>query len=319
MGVKYLNSFLNSYTFKGRKLIHLSELSGKKISIDISIYLYKYKSQDALFEKIFLLCSVLKKYNIIPLIIFDGKITEKKREELELRKIKRQQAENSFKNIMTEINENKLEMTDKIKEKILLLKRQLVKISKNDISNVKKLITGLGIKYIDAIYEADSLCSELVLKKKVDACLSDDTDMFVYGCTKVLRNINLNNHTVMLYNRNTILNELDISLDDFKWMCILSSTDYLKFENNIFKNYLLYTKYKKNKKKLYLQISFIEWYKNKGYIDDLKLKDCEEIYNLYNLEKNNTLKNYKYMLINYIQNDLNLIKNILKLDRFIFA
>ena len=58
---------------------------------------------------------------------------------------------------------------------------------------------------------------ELVFKKKVDACLSDDTDMFVYGCPKVLRNINLSNHTVVLYNRNIILKELDLSLNDFNF------------------------------------------------------------------------------------------------------
>ena len=61
------------------KCIPLGELHGKKIAIDISIYLYKYEAEDCLIENMYLLLSILNKYNIIPIFIFDGKSpTEKK-------------------------------------------------------------------------------------------------------------------------------------------------------------------------------------------------------------------------------------------------
>jgi len=44
-----------------------------------------------------------------------------------------------------------------------------------------------GVSYIDADGEADQLCASLVLKNKVYACLSEDMDLFVYGCPRVLR------------------------------------------------------------------------------------------------------------------------------------
>ena len=83
-----------------------------------------------------------------------------------------------------------------------------------------------GIIYYDAEGEADKLCAQLVINKHAWACLSDDMDLFVYGCTRVIRHISLLNHTVIFYNIQSILRELNISMRDFKEIMILSGTDY---------------------------------------------------------------------------------------------
>ena len=36
--------------------------------------------------------------------------------------------------------------------------------------------------------EADELCAKLVIKRYAYACLSEDMDLFVYGCNKIMRN-----------------------------------------------------------------------------------------------------------------------------------
>jgi hypothetical protein len=56
--------------------------------------------------------------------------------------------------------------------------------------------------------------------------MSDDTDMFVYGCPTVLRNISLLNHSVMSYNMSEILKILSLTQHEFKMMCVISGTDY---------------------------------------------------------------------------------------------
>ena len=83
-----------------------------------------------------------------------------------------------------------------------------------------------GIIYYDAEGEADKLCAQLVINKHAWACLSDDMDLFVYGCTRIFRHISLLNQTVIFYNIQSILRELDIPLRDFKEIMILSGTDY---------------------------------------------------------------------------------------------
>ena len=55
MGIKNLNRFLlDNCNKKSITKIHLSKLSGKKLVIDVSIYLYKFLSENALIENMYL-------------------------------------------------------------------------------------------------------------------------------------------------------------------------------------------------------------------------------------------------------------------------
>ena len=61
MGIHLLNRFLRTKNPIGIKEIHLNSFKNKKVAIDISIYLYRYASQDALTENIFKMCK--NRYN----------------------------------------------------------------------------------------------------------------------------------------------------------------------------------------------------------------------------------------------------------------
>ena len=115
---------------------------------------------------------------------------------------------------------------DDIAETMRELKKQFVRLRDSDIVNVKELIVSFGFATIDAEGEADALCANLCLKRRVDACMSDDMDMFVYGCPVVLRSISLLNHSVVTYNTNEILKSLSLTQQEFKMMCVVCGTDY---------------------------------------------------------------------------------------------
>jgi hypothetical protein len=106
-----------------------------------------------------------------------------------------------------------------------LLKKKFVRISKNDIENVKHLMRVYGATYYDAPGEADELCAMLTIKGKVWACLSEDMDMFVYGCPRVIRYFSLLNHTIVLYDMKEILDKLGFTQKELREICILSGTD----------------------------------------------------------------------------------------------
>ena len=55
MGIKLLSSLLKSFCPKTINKIHLSSLANKKICIDTSIYLYRFKAQERLIEQFYLL------------------------------------------------------------------------------------------------------------------------------------------------------------------------------------------------------------------------------------------------------------------------
>ena len=64
MGIKLLSKLLKQECSDVTKTVHLSELYGKKLCIDASIYLYRFKCNEALLENLFLMCSIFRQYNI---------------------------------------------------------------------------------------------------------------------------------------------------------------------------------------------------------------------------------------------------------------
>ena len=93
MGIKHLNRFLRDEAKESIKFISLSELSGKKVAVDISIYMYKYASEGTLLENMYLMLSTLRYYEIVPVFIFDGKPPPEKKNLLLKRKENKQEAE----------------------------------------------------------------------------------------------------------------------------------------------------------------------------------------------------------------------------------
>ena len=79
MGVKLLSKLLKQECNDVTNTVHLSQLYGKKLCIDASIYLYRFKCNEALLENLYLMCSVFRKYNIDVIFVFDGKPGDEKK------------------------------------------------------------------------------------------------------------------------------------------------------------------------------------------------------------------------------------------------
>ena len=234
MGIRHLNRFIQQRCPDTSTRIHLRDLSGKRIAVDTSIYMYRYSGEGALLENMYLMASVFRHYDIHAVFIFDGPPPPQKTELIELRRKKKDLAKKQYDALVEIIKEKKqtlpasVETTeiDDIEDTMRELKKQFVRLRDCDITNVKELLVSFGFATIDAEGEADVLCAKLSIKKRVDACLSDDTDMFVYGCPIVLRHISLLNHSVVSYDTREILKKLALTQQEFKMMCVVCGTDY---------------------------------------------------------------------------------------------
>ena len=326
MGIKHLNKFLRTECCDSIKVISIAELSGKKIAVDISIYMYKYESNEALIENMYIMLTVFRQYNIIPIFIFDGKPPTEKKALLQKRREDKKEAEKEY-NILKQQLEMNITSNNKqeIQTNMHLLKKQFVYISREKIEQVKNLIRAYGATYYDAIGEADELCAMLVLKNKVWACLSEDMDMFVYGCTRVIRYLSLFNRTAVLYDMKGILENLSLTQKELREICVLSGTDYniqtcnnkSKNTPNICETLKLFSKYKKDKEKENFDLDFYEWLKiNSDYITDYEL--LKNIYDIFDLKKKSLISFEKIKITNGPIDNEN-IKNILKIDGFIFS
>ena len=310
MGVKLLSKLLKTQCYEETKQIHLSSLFGKKICIDVSIYLYRYKSQDTLIESFYLMCSLFKHYNITPIFIFDGKPPESKREELEKRKQNRIDCEEKYNVLKQQVGYN---ITKDQKKELSYLQRGMTKINWEDIKAVKELFDAYGIKYMTAIGEADVLCASLVIKKKVYAVLTEDMDLFAYTCPIVLRYFSLANHTCILYDLKKILKKLDIDKQNFRTLCVLAGNDYYTNDNNIFHYLKIYNRYKKIKNKP----NFMNWLQETKYLNNDEIEDIVNVLNIYKNVKNE-LSNYPYTAIRFGNTDKDALYSILERDRFVF-
>jgi len=314
MGIKNLNRYLQQQCSEGIKKISLNDLRGKKIAIDTSIYLYRFVGENALLENFYLMISIFREYNIIPLFVFDGKPPKEKNELLKKRKDDKKIAQNKY----NELKE-KLEIADEnnikeIKENMEILKKNFIKVHHTDIENVKELIKALGVSYIEAPGEADKLCAKLVCKNKVYACLSEDMDLFVYGTTRVLRYLSLLNKTVIMYDTKSILSQLNVTLDEFKSICIISGTDYgAHSDNSLFKTLKYFKKYKKSDKN-----DFYEWLdENTKYVDNIY--NLYGVVSLFNLGDMPEYKDFEQIRIMNSPINESILINIMEKENFIFV
>ena len=320
MGIRLLNKYIKTNCKKGVNVIKMENLRGKYIAIDTSIYLYRFLQEEVLLENFYLLLSLLKFYNITGIFVFDGKPPEEKYKLIDKRNSVKAEAREKYKELemkINKINNNDYEREEKndILNEMVELKKKFVKLERYHIEIIKKLITAFGESYIDAEGEADQLCAKLVIKKIAYACLSEDMDLFLYGCPRVLRYLSLLNESMVLYNLSEILKELEISLNDFRQICVLSGTDYNNNNNigiDLYKSVEFYKSYKNDEKNN--NIDFYTWIDNNmnGIVNIIELYLINNMFLLDNVN----LKQYK---INRTLIDKDNIKEIMKQDGFIFV
>ncbi len=327
MGIHMLNRFIQYNCPDSLSCIPLSSLSGKKIAVDISIYLYKYLSENALLENLYLMISIFRHHNIIPIFVFDGKPPIEKNETIELRKKHKKNAYDEYNKLKKLLDEVETETTstdidtgtgtgtgtgtdglkkentirveidedtfieisstneEELRNTMKQLKKKFIMLKKKHIQDVKTLLQAYGMTYYESPGEADILCANLVSKNIVYACLSEDTDMFVYGCSRVLRYLSLTSSTVILYDFQNILKTLDSTLEEFKQFSIMFGCDYLRQPKEE-KNKIANTHTHTTPTNIFTAYKLFKRYKTSaGYIE------CGDFYNWTNDDQDNNIEN----------------------------
>lgn len=267
MGIRYLNTYMKNKCNNGIKTMQLKELAGCSLAIDISIYMYRYEMEDKLIENTVALINILLSYNINPVFVFDGKPPEEKTQTLNIRKERRKEASEQCKEILEKINSGEADCNDLYNYE--RFKQESTRITREKVNTIKKIISGFNLTQYTANGEADELCAFLVLNGYCWGCMSDDMDMFVYGCNNIVRDVDIYKQTAVVYNLPVILYELNINYANFKQVCILAGTDYnnnmsetdeRKNMLNIYVVFKLYNRFTRKVK--YNNMLFYDWLKH---------------------------------------------------------
>ncbi len=225
--LKYFESKIN-YIPARRKLY---SLRGKRIAIDASIYMWKFKTSEnelGIYQFIKFINMFLR-YGIIPVFIFDGKPTSLKKKEIEKRKERNRKMIETIHNFDIGIsgNGNTGNTNTEIKkiEKLRIVSRL---VSPEDWAFLYNLLDHYGIKYIRINgREAEGYCSYLNRTGQVDYVMTEDTDVLLYGAHHWIKNINFYNKDVIIYDLRTFRYKLKVSdRDELIKLIILFGTDF---------------------------------------------------------------------------------------------
>ena len=253
MGIKQLNNLLRSKCPEVFQEIHLSEFAYQKVSIDVSLYLCKFKSlSDSWLGSFTKLISCLRKHNVHCVFIFDNGHPEEKTKEREERRNNREKnrvriemweswlekfekGEEEWNTCLDELigsGSAALTIVEKKREVKHILekkRRSLLSIVDEDFIKLRLLFDAMKVSYYDAPLEAETMCADLCKRGIVAAAMSDDTDVLAYGSPVFLTKVDIYRGTATKILYKDMLEKLKLgSSSQFLDLCIMCGTDYNK-------------------------------------------------------------------------------------------
>ncbi len=107
------------------------------------------------------------------------------------------------------------------------LSKRSVHITKEQINDVKTMLTFMGIPYVEAPCEAEAQCAELTKGSKVFASATEDMDCLTFGSKVLLRHLtDSRTKNVTEIHINKVLDTLNLTYEQFVDFCILCGCDY---------------------------------------------------------------------------------------------
>tara|TARA_B110001450_G_scaffold253816_1_gene277988 strand:- start:567 stop:1544 length:978 start_codon:yes stop_codon:yes gene_type:complete len=232
MGIKGLTGLIKKTSPDSIQHIGLYTMKEKRVAIDTSIFLYKslinvrskgdyLRNKDGKvvshIQGLYYKTNQLLSFGITPIYIFDGKPPQEKSQTIKERVKKADECK------------TKMDATTDKKEK-LNLEKGTIRIKKEYIDDLKRLFDSMGVSYIHPDGEAEAYASELCKIGFVDAVMTEDMDTLSYGCPQLVRGCIDKSikrpEVITTFNFQKILEDFQMTHDEFIDMCILCGCDY---------------------------------------------------------------------------------------------
>lgn len=212
---------------------HLQEYLGKTIAIDAYAWLHRGAYSCAL-ELALGTCSAngfisfclnrvkfLLSLQITPIFVFDGDYLPAK-EGTEKRRLEHRQQQ---------LQLVKQHLGAGNRSEAFRCSQRCVDVTPSMAHRLQQELKKLGVRFIVAPYEADAQLAFLSCSGQVDAIISEDSDLFLFGCKCVL--FKMDDNGVVEEIRSDYLTTAcefsfpGMSMEQFRHICILSGCDYL--------------------------------------------------------------------------------------------
>ncbi|CAI8491375.1 unnamed protein product [Hanseniaspora opuntiae] len=106
------------------------------------------------------------------------------------------------------------------------LQRDAEEVTPQMVEEVQELLQHFGIPYLTAPMEAEAQCAELMRLELVDGIITDDSDVFLFGGSKIYRKMFQEKQFVEFYDLEAIHGTLGLSRDFLIDLAFLLGSDY---------------------------------------------------------------------------------------------
>jgi len=235
MGIKNLMKLIQDECPGAVKETVMKNYFGRKIALDASMCLYQFLiavRQDgnqltneagevtSHLNGLFYRTIRMVEAGLKPVYVFDGKPPQMKSHELQKRKEMRAKAADDLeeaKETGTAADIDKQE-------------RRLVKVTKEHVIECKRLLTCMGIPFVEAETEAEAQCAQMILAGLVHHVATEDMDALTFKTTNVLRRLTMpeaRKLSVQELSYEKVIKMLDLTHEQFVDLCILLGCDYV--------------------------------------------------------------------------------------------
>lgn len=237
MGIKGLTALISDQAPGSMKQVDIKSLFGRKIAIDASMSIYQFliavRQQDGqqLMNEagettshlmgLFYRTLRMVENDLKPCYVFDGKPPQLKSNVLKKRFSNRQEAKED------EEEAKEVGTTEDVDK----LSRRQVKVTKEHNDECKKLLTLMGIPWVEAPSEAEAQCAELCRGGLVYGAGSEDMDTLTFNSPILLRHLTFSEARKMpidVITLESVLEGLELTMEKFIDMCMLCGCDYLE-------------------------------------------------------------------------------------------
>ncbi|KAJ5219853.1 hypothetical protein N7468_009057 [Penicillium chermesinum] len=236
MGIKHLYQVISENAPDAIKTGEIKNHFGRKVAIDASMSIYSFliavrsdgqqlatETGETTSHLMGMFYRTLRMVDngIKPLYVFDGAPPKLKSGELAKRRARNAEA--------TEAHEEAKETGTA--EDVEKFSRRTVRVTREHNAECKKLLTLMGIPYIDAPTEAEAQCAVLARAGKVYAAASEDMDTLCFESPILLRHLTFSEQRkepIQEIHLDKALEGLDMDRNQFIDLCILLGCDYLE-------------------------------------------------------------------------------------------
>ncbi|KAM0789672.1 Flap endonuclease 1-A [Microbotryomycetes sp. NB124-2] len=237
MGIKGLTALIQEHAPHAIKQHDIKSLFGRKVAVDASMSLYQFliavrqqDGQSLMNEQgettshllgMFYRTIRMVENDLKPCFVFDGKAPELKQNILKKRFSRREEAKE---------DEAEAKETGTV-EDVDRFNRRQVRVTPQHNDECKKLLTLMGIPWINAPGEAEAQCAELCRGNLVYGAGSEDMDTLTFNSPVLVRHLTFSEARKMpieVISLSDVLEGFKLSMDKFIEMCMLCGCDYLE-------------------------------------------------------------------------------------------